>query len=287
MGILSRSVHLGLFVEDMAAMVAFYRDVLGFEAEWDGGPFASFVVQDGGLFMYDRRLFSEALGQPYVPPKRYNETMEVALTVPSPEDVDREYARLTALGIQSLTGEPVTQPWGKRNFFIADPEGNYVEIASYGGGKRAGRGESGHPTIHSIWRFLWKFARRGRMTSRKRSSTTPLAGAGWLLYCQRPGVRAASRGAWWASCATTCSGRTCPPRIDLSRTPIIAVQGLGGEAMRFWRPRWGARATPTSCFPPRYDETAKFFYEKFGYCCVGRFLPTRAGADELMYLKQL
>jgi lactoylglutathione lyase len=130
MGILSRSVHLGLLVEDMAAMVAFYRDVLGFEAEWDGGPFASFVVQDGGLFMYDRRLFSEALGQPYVPPKRYNETMEVCLTVPSPADVDREYERLTALGVQSLTGEPVTQPWGQRNFFIADPEGNYVEIAS-------------------------------------------------------------------------------------------------------------------------------------------------------------
>lgn len=48
--------------------------------------------------------------------------------VPTKEDVDREYERLTALGVQSLTGEPVTQPWGQRNFWIADPEGNYIEI---------------------------------------------------------------------------------------------------------------------------------------------------------------
>ena len=48
----------------------------------------------------------------------------------SPEAVDAEYARLTALGVASLTGEPVTRPWGQRNFFFVDPEGNYIEIGS-------------------------------------------------------------------------------------------------------------------------------------------------------------
>jgi catechol 2,3-dioxygenase-like lactoylglutathione lyase family enzyme len=127
---------VGLFVEDMAKMVAFYRDVLGFETDWDGGPFASFKVQDGGLFMFDRRQFSESMQQPYLPPRNYNTTMEIGLWVPSHEAVDREYARLTALGVQalagdhSLTGEPATMPWGQRTFFFADPEGNYVEIGS-------------------------------------------------------------------------------------------------------------------------------------------------------------
>ena len=53
---LSESLHLGLFADDLPAMVAFYRDTLGFETDWDGGPFARFAVGDGGLFS-DYSLF--------------------------------------------------------------------------------------------------------------------------------------------------------------------------------------------------------------------------------------
>jgi uncharacterized glyoxalase superfamily protein PhnB len=109
-------------------MVAFYRDVLGFETDWDGGPFAEFKVGDGGLFLFDRRQFAASMNEPYCPPRGFNQTMEIGIGVPTKEDVDREYTRLTALGISSLTGEPVTQPWGQRNFWITDPEGNYIEI---------------------------------------------------------------------------------------------------------------------------------------------------------------
>jgi lactoylglutathione lyase len=130
MSILSNSVHVGLFVEDIQKMVSFYRDILGFETDYDGGPFASFKAKDGGLFMFDRKQFSEAMKQPYMPPRGYNTTMEIGIGVPSHADVDAEYDRLTALGVQSLTGKPATQPWGQRNFFFADPEGNYVEIGS-------------------------------------------------------------------------------------------------------------------------------------------------------------
>ena len=130
MSILSNSVHTGLFVDDIATMVAFYRDILGFEADWDGGPFVDFKVNDGGLFMFDRRMFAEAMNQAYCPPRGFNQTMEVGIGVPTKDDVDREYERLTALGVQPLLGEPVTQPWGQRNFWIADPEGNYIEIGS-------------------------------------------------------------------------------------------------------------------------------------------------------------
>ena len=130
MAILSNSVHVGLFAENLSIMVAFYRDVLGFETDWDGGPYASFKVRDGGLFMFDRTIFSKDMKQPYHSPNGYNTTMEIGLCVGSMDAVDEEYARLTALGVQSLTGAPVTQPWGQRNFFIADPEGNYIEIGS-------------------------------------------------------------------------------------------------------------------------------------------------------------
>ena len=34
---------IGIFVKDIHRMVAFYRDVLGFEIDWDGkGPYAEF-----------------------------------------------------------------------------------------------------------------------------------------------------------------------------------------------------------------------------------------------------
>jgi lactoylglutathione lyase len=131
-GVLSTSVHTGLFVENLEKMVCFYRDVLGFEVSDRQGSFVSFKVNDGGLFMFDRKQFAEAMNQTYYPPKGFNLTMEMGIGVPTKADVDREYARLTALGVQSLSGEPVTQPWGQKNFWIADPEGNYIEIGAFG-----------------------------------------------------------------------------------------------------------------------------------------------------------
>lgn len=130
MSMLSNSVHTGLFVENIEDMVRFYRDILGFETDWDGGPFASFKVNDGGLFMFDRKQFAEAMHQPYYSPKGPNLTMEIGLSVPTKADVDKEYGRLMALGVPSAQ-EPETQPWGQRNFWITDPEGNYIEVGSF------------------------------------------------------------------------------------------------------------------------------------------------------------
>jgi catechol 2,3-dioxygenase-like lactoylglutathione lyase family enzyme len=92
---------VGLFVENIERMVLFYRDILGFETDWDGGPFASFKVNDGGLFMFDRKEFAEAMNQAYDPPKGFHQTMEIALDVPKKSDVDKEYARLMALGVHA------------------------------------------------------------------------------------------------------------------------------------------------------------------------------------------
>lgn len=130
MSLLSKSVHTGLFVENIGKMVAFYRDILGFETDWDGGPFASFKLNDGGLFMFDRKQFAKDMKQPYYSPQGFNLTMEIGLSVPTKADVDNEYARLMALGVPSIL-EPETQPWGQRNFWIADPEGNYIEVGSF------------------------------------------------------------------------------------------------------------------------------------------------------------
>ncbi len=48
------NVGVGLFVEDVGKMVAFYRDVLLFETDYSEGPFASFQTSNGVFFMFDR-----------------------------------------------------------------------------------------------------------------------------------------------------------------------------------------------------------------------------------------
>ena len=85
---------VGLLAAGMQGMATFYRDVLGLETDWDGGNF------------------------------------EIGLWLPAFADVDAEYEKLKAKGVAVPTDGPVTFPFGIRNFYIADPEGNLLEIGS-------------------------------------------------------------------------------------------------------------------------------------------------------------
>ena len=125
-------VGVSLLVGNMDNMVQFYRDTLGFHTEWNGGDFAEFETASGelSLFMYSRKEFVKAIGESYIPPKGINQTFEIALWLPCFVDVDAEYERLSKLGVQFPTGEPMTYSFGIRNFYVADPEGNLLEIGS-------------------------------------------------------------------------------------------------------------------------------------------------------------
>ncbi len=129
-----KSVKVGacLLAGDMNTMVPFYRDILGFKTDWDGGDFASFETADGtlSLFMYSRKAFVQAINEEYVPPMGINQTFEIALWLPSYADVDSEYERLSKLSVRFPTGAPTTFSFGIRNFYVADPEGNLLEIGS-------------------------------------------------------------------------------------------------------------------------------------------------------------
>ncbi|WP_376715708.1 VOC family protein [Enterococcus hulanensis] len=121
-----------LLVGDMETMVRFYRDTLGFHTEWSSGDFAALETASGelSLFMYSRKAFVQAIDESYVPPKGINQTFEIALWLPRFADVDAEYERLSKLDLQFPTGEPMTFSFGIRNFYVADPEGNLLEIGS-------------------------------------------------------------------------------------------------------------------------------------------------------------
>lgn len=85
---------VGLLAADMQVMATFCRDVLGLETDWDGGNF------------------------------------EIGLWLPAFADVDAEYEKLKAKGVAVPADGPITFPFGIRNFYIADPESNLLEIGS-------------------------------------------------------------------------------------------------------------------------------------------------------------
>jgi len=130
----SLSVKVGACVlaGDMDGMVRFYRDTLGFQTQWDGGDFAEFETASGALsfFMYSRKAFVKEIEEEYIPPRGINQTFEIALWLPCYADVDAEYDRLSKLDIRFPTGKPTTFSFGIRNFYVADPEGNLLEIGS-------------------------------------------------------------------------------------------------------------------------------------------------------------
>ena len=122
---------VGLFVNDMAAMVRFYRDVLGFEIKEDENTVNVYLIKNGTLFMhYERKNFEKMTNRKYEYLNGLNGHFEIALYVDTFEEVDSEYAKAVEKGAQSVL-EPTTEPWGQRTCYIADPEGNLIEIGSF------------------------------------------------------------------------------------------------------------------------------------------------------------
>lgn len=127
-------VGVCIYAENMDVMARFYRDTLQFQAKWDGGDFAEFETANGYLsfFMYSRKAFIEAINEKYIPVTgKINQSFEIGVWLPTFADVDAEYQRLAKLGVSLPTGEPKTFDFGIRNFYVADPEGNLLEIGSW------------------------------------------------------------------------------------------------------------------------------------------------------------
>ena len=121
----------GLFVENMPKMILFYRDVLGFEIKVGEDTSNVYLIKDGTLFlMYGRKDFERMTSRKYEYVKGLNGHTEIALYVDTFEEVDKEYARIITQGGRAVM-EPTTEPWGQRTCYIADPEGNLIEIGSF------------------------------------------------------------------------------------------------------------------------------------------------------------
>lgn len=121
----------GLFVNDMAKMIRFYRDVVGFEIKESEGTSNVYLVKDGTLFLlYGRKNFEKMTSNKYEYVKGLNGHSEIALYVDTFDEVDKSFKLAVENGAKSVL-EPTTEPWGQRTCYIADPEGNLIEIGSW------------------------------------------------------------------------------------------------------------------------------------------------------------
>lgn len=122
---------VGIFTTDNARAAAFYRDVFGFQTDWNGTDAnVDMRLGDSRLIMFPRSDFEQMTSQQYAYPQGVNGTVEISFDVPTFADVDKEYAHAVANGGKGIF-PPTTEPWGQRTCYVADPEGNLIEISSF------------------------------------------------------------------------------------------------------------------------------------------------------------
>ena len=122
---------VGLLVKDMGTMIRFYRDVLGFEIKEAEDADNVYLVKDGTLFLlYGRKDFETMTHRRYEYLTGVNGHFEIALYVDTFQEVDAAFDHAVEKGATPILA-PTTEPWGQRTCYIADPEGNLIEIGSW------------------------------------------------------------------------------------------------------------------------------------------------------------
>ena len=104
-----RRIMPELPLTDVAAGVTHYRDVLGFRINYQQHDIAVMDRDNVRLLLIARSERHTGIGSPYV----------------YVENADALHAELQAKGA-NLRGEPVSRPWGLREFQVLDPEGNRI-----------------------------------------------------------------------------------------------------------------------------------------------------------------
>lgn len=121
----------GLLVDDMGRMIRFYRDVLGFEIKEAEDTSNVYLVKDGTLFLlYGRSDFEKMTSRRYEYIKGLNGHFEIALYVDTFDEVDAVFKYAVENGATAVL-PPEMEPWGQKTCYIADPEGNLIEIGSW------------------------------------------------------------------------------------------------------------------------------------------------------------
>ena len=147
---------VGLFTNDNKVIVDFYTKTFGFTTSWDGvQPNVEMFLGNNRIILFPRSAFEQMVSKKFWYPEgvkavsereqiqaclssaeheqarpEVNGTMELSFDVPTFADVDKEYQNALNHGAKSVL-PPTTEPWGQRTCYVADPDGNLIEIGSF------------------------------------------------------------------------------------------------------------------------------------------------------------
>jgi catechol 2,3-dioxygenase-like lactoylglutathione lyase family enzyme len=96
-------------LSDVAAGIGYYRDVLAFKVNYQQDNLGVMDRDDVRILLIARTARHKGIGSAYV----------------YVGDADALHAELRAAGAD-VQGEPVSHPWGLRDFRVLDPEGNQI-----------------------------------------------------------------------------------------------------------------------------------------------------------------
>ena len=121
-----RTAMPALTVNDIQASIAWYRDVLGFmmaeEYHWEGKLMGARLQAGHVQILLGQDDFAKGRD------RQKGEGFRLYYITTS-QEVDQLAADIKARGGQ-LTQEPTDQPWGARDFALADPDGFKISISS-------------------------------------------------------------------------------------------------------------------------------------------------------------
>ena len=125
--------QIDLVARDMEATLAFYR-ALGVEipeqAIWrtaSGVHHVDVPMPGGTIVHFDSPALARVYDRGWREPSGPGTRIVLSFRLPTREDVDRTYARLTALGHPSAQ-PPYDAFWGSRFAIVEDPDGTHVGI---------------------------------------------------------------------------------------------------------------------------------------------------------------
>jgi len=118
--------HLALTVGDLAACERFYVDLLGFAVEWRPDPDNVYLRLGADNLALHKYAAPDDVDAAAFRARRGQHLAHLGIVVPRPADVDAWHAHLAAAGVAAPA--PRTHRDGARSFYLADPDGNAVQI---------------------------------------------------------------------------------------------------------------------------------------------------------------
>ncbi len=113
-----------MLADDVGALAAFYRDVIGLKTVVEEGHYVEFENYGIRLAICSRAMMADNTNQhPSFIEERRGQAVELNFECASPEEVRERYEAFVAQGAESIT-PPKSMPWGHTVGFFADPEGN-------------------------------------------------------------------------------------------------------------------------------------------------------------------